>query len=77
MIEQAASQGHGGALYYMAQLYRYGDVDMNTGQDLALFRSYIEKVVAVYYPDALMCMAELYRDDGGSCEDEDLLPYLV
>jgi TPR repeat protein len=77
LLEQAASQGHAGALYYMAQLYRYGDVHMNIGQDVAQFLSYLEKAVALSDPDALMCMAELYRDDGGSCEDEHLRQYLV
>ncbi|OQR93592.1 hypothetical protein ACHHYP_02443 [Achlya hypogyna] len=61
MLEAAVNKGHGGAGYYLAQLYRSGDESMGIAPDAHRFWSYLEQAVACEDADALFCMADAYH----------------
>ncbi|CAK4317821.1 unnamed protein product [Aphanomyces euteiches] len=62
LLEQAASQGHGGALYYLALLYRTGDEDMGISPDAAKCIKLLEQAIAADDDEALVCLGDMYRE---------------
>ncbi|RHY66110.1 hypothetical protein DYB30_002593 [Aphanomyces astaci] len=62
LLEQAATQGHGGALYYLAQLHLSGDEAMHVPVDLDKALTYLRLAVDEDEADALVCMADMYRE---------------
>ncbi|KDO23496.1 hypothetical protein SPRG_11419 [Saprolegnia parasitica CBS 223.65] len=61
MLEAAAAKGHGGARYYLAQLYRSGDESMGIAPDADVFWRYLQDAVACDDADAMYCMADAYH----------------
>ncbi|ETV84586.1 hypothetical protein H257_03753 [Aphanomyces astaci] len=62
LLEQAATQGHGGALYYLAQLHLSGAEAMHVPVDLDKALTYLRLAVDEDEADALVCMADMYRE---------------
>ncbi|RHY31155.1 hypothetical protein DYB32_003722 [Aphanomyces invadans] len=62
LIEQAAGQGHGGALYYLAQLHLNGDDSMGIPIHLETALKYLHLAVDQDEGDAMVCLADIYRE---------------
>ncbi|ETW00676.1 hypothetical protein, variant, partial [Aphanomyces invadans] len=62
LIEQAAGQGHGGALYYLAQLHLNGDDSMGIPIHLETALKYLHLAVDQDEGDAMVCLADMYRE---------------
>ncbi|KAF0682531.1 Aste57867_25329 [Aphanomyces stellatus] len=62
LLEQAAQQGHGGALYYLAQLHHTGDEAMGIAADIPAFVRLVRAAADQDDDDALVCLADFYRE---------------
>jgi len=66
LVQEAADHGHGGALYYLALLYRNGHEELCIDPCLTLFREYLDEAADNNDPDALFMRAHcmFHGEDG-------------